>query len=202
MKNSILIIDDDQLVRESLFEVLSHQGYDVAMASDGSEGLAKLGEKDFDLALVDMRLPSAMGIDILKETKERFPEIDVVMMTGFGTVETAVEAMKFGASDYLTKPINDDEIRMLLRRIFDLKKLKVKFDLIIANELRTLPLALRFAGGKIKVHFDAHELYTLQNLADERPDSEHQMDLHLFKRYVRLANSISTISFSIAHVQY
>ncbi len=124
MKNSILIIDDDQLVRESLFEVLSHQGYDVAMASDGTEGLAKLGEKDFDLALVDMRLPNAMGIDILKETKERFPEIDVVMMTGFGTVETAVEAMKFGASDYLTKPINDDEIRILLRRIFDLKKLK------------------------------------------------------------------------------
>lgn len=124
MKNSILIIDDDQLVRESLFEVLSHQGYDVAMASDGTEGLTKLGEADYDLALVDMRLPSGSGIDILKESKERCPNLDVVMMTGFGTVENAVEAMKFGAADYVTKPINDDEIRILLRRIFDLKKLK------------------------------------------------------------------------------
>lgn len=124
MKNSILIIDDDQLVRESLFEVLCHQGYDVTMASDGAEGIMKLKEKDFDVALVDLRLPSRSGMDVLKETRQRFPELDVVMMTGFSTVETAVEAMKHGAFDYLTKPIHDDEIRILLKRVFDVKRLK------------------------------------------------------------------------------
>ncbi len=124
MTNTILIVEDDVLVRESLFEILGLEGYNVQVAAEGKEGLDKLSSKRFDLALVDLRLPDASGIDILKKAKERFPELDVIMMTGFGTVETAVETMKMGARDYVTKPINDDEIRIMIRRIFDTKKLQ------------------------------------------------------------------------------
>lgn len=124
MKNSILIVEDDQLVRESLLEVLSLEGFDVVAAGDTGDGLNKLMQRNFDLALVDMRLPSGDGIEVLKESKQRFPDLDVVMMTGFGSIETAVEAIRMGASDYLTKPINDDEIKLILRRIFETRKLR------------------------------------------------------------------------------
>ncbi|MBI4358213.1 MAG: sigma-54-dependent Fis family transcriptional regulator [Candidatus Omnitrophica bacterium] len=124
MTNSILVVEDDPLVRDSIYEVLSLEKYQVAVAVNGKEGFARLGEKHFDVALVDLRLPDAPGIEFLKTAKERFPDLDMIMMTGFGTVETAVEAMKMGARDYLTKPINDDEIKLLLRQIFDTKKLR------------------------------------------------------------------------------
>ncbi|OGW84783.1 MAG: hypothetical protein A3C35_03410 [Omnitrophica bacterium RIFCSPHIGHO2_02_FULL_46_11] len=124
MPNSILIVEDDKLVRESIFEVLSLEGYHVQMAGDAKESFAKLSERDFDLALVDMRLPDSSGVEILKTSKERFPGLEVIMMTGYGTTETAVEAMKMGARDYLTKPINDDEIKILIKQIFDTRKLQ------------------------------------------------------------------------------
>src|SRR3989338_6049667 len=106
LKNTILVIEDDALVRDSIYEVLSLEGYQVSLAGDAKDGLAKLGGQEFDLAMVDLRLPDSTGMDILKLIKERKPDLDVIMMTGFGTVETAVETMKMGARDYFTKPIN------------------------------------------------------------------------------------------------
>lgn len=124
MKGSVLIVEDDALVRESLCEVLNLSGYQVGLAADGKEGFSRLERQPFDVALVDLRLPEINGIDFLKEAKNRFPALDVLMMTSFGTVESAVEAMKFGANDYFTKPINDDEIKILLDRIFETRRLK------------------------------------------------------------------------------
>jgi two-component system, NtrC family, response regulator HydG len=122
--NSILIIEDDPLVRESICEVLSAEGYWVDTACDSKQGIEKLEQNRFDLAFMDLRLPDSSGIEVLRASKERQPDLDVVMMTGFGTAETAVEAMKIGARDYLTKPINDDELKILVRQILDTKKLK------------------------------------------------------------------------------
>ncbi|MBI4387693.1 MAG: sigma-54-dependent Fis family transcriptional regulator, partial [Candidatus Omnitrophica bacterium] len=124
MRNSILIVEDDALVRESLSEVLNGEGCEVDAAASVAESLQKLTERKFDLALVDLRLSSTSGIEVLKKCKADHMDTDVIMMTGFATVETAVEAMRMGATDYLTKPINDDEIRMLIRRIFDTRKLR------------------------------------------------------------------------------
>ncbi|OGW91314.1 MAG: hypothetical protein A3G33_07970 [Omnitrophica bacterium RIFCSPLOWO2_12_FULL_44_17] len=124
LTRSILIVEDDQLVRESLRDVLSVEGYTVETAADGKEGIRKLEDESFDLALVDMRLPQVSGIDVLKTVKEKYPKLDIIMMTSFGTIETAIEAMRLGATDYLTKPINDDEIRTLLDRIFGPKTLE------------------------------------------------------------------------------
>lgn len=122
--HSILVVEDDTLVRESIFEVLSQEGYSVSLASDAQKGLAELSEKSFDLALVDLRLPDSTGIDFLRAVKNQSADLDVIIMTGFGTVETAVEAMKIGARDYLTKPINDDEIKMMIHRLFEGKQLR------------------------------------------------------------------------------
>ena len=124
MKNTILIVEDDSLVRESLFEVLSLEGYDVTTAQDGKEGLDRLAGKTFDLALVDLRLPEINGLEFLRQSRERFPGMDVIMITSFGTVESAVEAMKVGALDYLTKPIHDEEIKILLKRLFETRHLR------------------------------------------------------------------------------
>ncbi|MDD5218323.1 MAG: sigma-54 dependent transcriptional regulator [Candidatus Omnitrophica bacterium] len=124
MTKSILIIEDDALVRESLYEVLNLEGYRVSMAADGRDGRAFLEKQTVDVVLADLRLPDCSGLDLLKTCAENYPSIDVLIMTSFATVETAVEAMKFGAADYLVKPIHDDEIKILLKRIFEMRELK------------------------------------------------------------------------------
>lgn len=123
-KNTVLIVEDDSLVRESLSEVLSLEGYAVSSAPDGREGLERLASQPFDVALVDLRLPRLNGLEFLKECRGRFPEMDVIMITSYGTVESAVEAMKRGALDYLTKPIHDEEIKILLKRLFETRGLR------------------------------------------------------------------------------
>lgn len=119
MKNSLLIVEDDPDVRESLFEVLSHEGYRVSTAEDAEEALEKLGEDHFDAALIDIRLPRMNGIDFLRKAKERYPNVDCIMMTSFPTAMTAVDAMKIGAVDYIAKPINDHELKALLTRTLE-----------------------------------------------------------------------------------
>ena len=124
MKKYILIIEDDSLVRESLAELVAREGYEVSVAGDSKEGFARLEEKTFDAALLDLRLPDTGGIEFLRECRARYPEMDVIMMTSFGTIETAVEAMRVGARDYLTKPIHDDEIKIILDRLFETREIK------------------------------------------------------------------------------
>jgi len=124
MRNHVLVIEDESLVRDSICELLTLEGYDVSGSKDGEDGLRKLKEEDFDIALVDLRLPTRSGIEVLKEAKEYRPNLDVVMMTGFATAETAVQAMKMGALDYLTKPLNDEELKILVRRVFENRKLR------------------------------------------------------------------------------
>src|SRR3989338_3465782 len=106
MGKSILIIEDDPFVRESLYEILSMEGYDVAMASDGGSGLAMMESHRPHVVLVDLRLPDRSGTDVIKTAREKKSDVDFIVMTSYGTVDTAVEAMKMGATDYLTKPIN------------------------------------------------------------------------------------------------
>lgn len=124
MKTSVLIIEDNELVRDSLAIALRLEGCEVSQAPDGPEGLELLARRGFDLALVDLRLPSANGISVLEKAKALQPGLDVIMMTSFGTVETAVEAMKLGAAHYLTKPINDDELKIILRRLEEARQLR------------------------------------------------------------------------------
>jgi len=124
VKKTILIVEDDALVRESLAELLAREGYGVSFVGDGRQGFELLDKNSFDVILLDLRLPDMGGIDFLRECRQRCPGTDVVMMTSFGTIETAVEAMRAGARDYLTKPIHDDEIKILLERLFETREIK------------------------------------------------------------------------------
>jgi two-component system NtrC family response regulator len=112
MKPKILIIDDDTSLRRVLEYNLQEAGYQVVAAAGGEEGLRLFGEEAPALVITDMKMPGMDGLQVLKAVKERSPETLVMIITAFGTVDIAVEAMKLGAYDYITKPFNRDELRL------------------------------------------------------------------------------------------
>jgi two-component system NtrC family response regulator len=116
-KFQILIVDDEKVQREMLEGFLVKQGYGAIAAADGQRALEKFKSGTFDLVLTDYRMPAMEGIQLLKEIKRLNPEAVVVIMTAYGTVGTAVTAMKEGAYDYLTKPIDLDELLLLIQRV-------------------------------------------------------------------------------------
>ncbi|MDZ7343652.1 MAG: sigma-54 dependent transcriptional regulator [candidate division KSB1 bacterium] len=101
---SILVVDDEESIRESLEKVLSKAGYRTATASSGNEALALLAEQPADVVLADLKMPDGDGIELLKNVKKKYADTEVILLTGYGTIETAVEAMKEGAYDFITKP--------------------------------------------------------------------------------------------------
>jgi two-component system response regulator PilR (NtrC family) len=113
-KGTLLVIDDEEVMREILESLLSQEGYRVKLAATGVEGLEIVGREPVDLAIVDVMLPDQSGIDVLDELKRSDPELVVVMITAFASVETAIEAMKRGAFDYVTKPFKNDEVRVVV----------------------------------------------------------------------------------------
>ena len=113
----ILIVDDDPLIRASLYEVLRKEGHPVQMAADGSEALRRFQAAPTPIVITDLKMPGMDGVQLLQSLKRLAPDIAVVLITGFGTVETAVEAMKLGAYDYVTKPLADGEIQHVVRNI-------------------------------------------------------------------------------------
>jgi two-component system response regulator PilR (NtrC family) len=113
-KGTILVIDDEEVMREILESLLSQEGYRVKLAASGAEGQEIAGREPVDLAIVDVMLPDQSGIDVLDELKRSDPELVVVMITAFASVETAIEAMKRGAFDYVTKPFKNDEVRVVV----------------------------------------------------------------------------------------
>src|SRR5260370_10418728 len=99
----ILIIDDEAAIRESLETLLALEGYAVRSAENGQEGLARIAERPFDLVLLDFAMPDVNGIDLLHEIRERDPQLSVIMITAYGTVENAVKAMQAGAAKFIPK---------------------------------------------------------------------------------------------------
>ncbi len=119
----ILIVDDEPLIRQSLFESLRIEGFQATMSSNGEDALEKLRNNKVDILLTDLKLPKMSGIQLLEKVKKDYPQIEVILITGFGTIETAVEAMRKGAYDYITKPINDQEVRLILQKIVEKKQI-------------------------------------------------------------------------------
>ncbi|HUK47650.1 MAG TPA: sigma-54 dependent transcriptional regulator [Terriglobales bacterium] len=107
---SVLIIDDETEIRESLQTLLEFEGYDVDVAANGTQGLSKLGERPFDLVLLDLALPDRNGIDLLPEIRALDPQSSVIMITAYGTVEDAVRAMQSGATNFLQKPWDNEKL--------------------------------------------------------------------------------------------
>jgi two-component system, NtrC family, response regulator AtoC len=122
--NSILIVDDQKLIRDSLKSALNNEGYRVLIAETGKEGLSFFKKENIDLVLLDIRLPDSNGIDVLKQMKAVNVDVIVVMMTGYGTIENAVTAMKLGAFDYISKPFKTKHISTIIKLALETHKLK------------------------------------------------------------------------------
>lgn len=118
-KKRILVVDDDESLRWVTQAQLQQSGYDVAAAANAASALEQIRNLPADLVITDLKMPGMSGLDLLKEIRSLYPEIIVIMVTAFGTVENAVEAMKAGAYDYITKPVNMDELRLIVNRGFE-----------------------------------------------------------------------------------
>src|SRR5580704_12600612 len=119
----ILIVDDQDMMRDSLAQILVREGHEVVAATDGASAVARLGATRFDLLITDLRMPKMTGLELMAEAKRLRPDMPVVLMTAFATVSNAVEAMKLGAYDYIQKPFNGDEIKLLVDRTLEHSRL-------------------------------------------------------------------------------
>jgi DNA-binding NtrC family response regulator len=121
---SLLVVDDDSLIRRSLGEMLKREGYTVFEAANASEALKIAASAQPSLVITDFNMPEVDGMQLLRELRARRPDLPVILVTGYGTVEQAVEAMKNGAYDYVSKPILDDEMKLVVKRAIEERQLR------------------------------------------------------------------------------
>ena len=119
----ILVIDDEVVVLRNCDKILTKEGYEVETVSNGEEGLKKLDEDNFDAVILDLRLPVLGGMGVLEKIKEKFSDIIVIMITGYSSIESAVEAIKLGASDYVPKPFSPVELTLVVKKALEKKSL-------------------------------------------------------------------------------
>ena len=152
-RTSILIVDDDRIILDSLAEFLQLEGYEIWRATSLTEAIQVLNRQPVDLMLCDVNMPGGNGFELLHVLRKTKPETVAIMITGYGTIESAVEAIKMGAYDYLTKPINDDELKLCVERAMaqrailrENRELKQKLDMrfgldnVVGQDYRMLKL--------------------------------------------------------------
>ena len=166
-KGRILIVEDEKSMREVLRILLEEEKYVVSTAADGLEGLSYIEKDIFDLVVSDIKMPKLDGFGLLKKIKEISPDTLVIMITAFGTTESAIEAMKLGAYDYINKPFNIDEIRLIVRKAIEKKRLSEEISLLRQKVEAT---------------------YSLENIIGQSPQMQ-----ELFKLIPRVAQSNSNV---------
>lgn len=154
MGKSVLIVEDDDLMRSFLATVLGEEGYRVEEARTGDEGLSKFLDGEFDLVLTDLRMPGLTGLELMGEGRKARPHSRWIVLTAFGSIGSAVDAMKAGASDYLTKPLRDpDELRHVVRHVLKEAEAETRISLLSEELGRQFPpLEMIFLGkamGKV-----------------------------------------------------
>lgn len=123
MKFNVLVVDDEKNIREGLGKALQMDGYDVVLAVDGLDAYSRIEEEEIDLVIADLRMPKMSGEELLKRIVDSYPTVPVIILTGHGTIETAVQAMRAGAFDFLTKPVNLDRLGLLVKRALSTREL-------------------------------------------------------------------------------
>ena len=118
----ILVVDDEEIARKNLAHILNKEGYRAETAANGAEALARIQSKPFDLVLTDLKMEKADGMEVLEATKKAYPDMAVILITGYATVETAVESLKKGANDYIAKPFQLDEVRRAVHGALEKKR--------------------------------------------------------------------------------
>ena len=154
---NILVIEDDRKMRDGLVEILTDEGYNVESAENGQIGLEKIKKKEFEVILTDLIMPVMGGMEVLMEIKHIKPMANVIIITAFGTIENAVDAIKAGASDYITKPFKIDEVQTKIRMVLATAEIDkypqiLESDVIkaISNPIRKDTLKLINKAGKLK----------------------------------------------------
>ena len=125
-KHDILVVDDDQHLRMILHQTLEASGYEVKVAESGEEALSLLKERPFDLMITDLMMPGIKGIELIGKAREVYPELGAIVITAYGTIERAVEAMQNGAFDFITKPFSISQIESRVQRYFEYQKLRLE----------------------------------------------------------------------------
>ncbi|MDF1525524.1 MAG: sigma-54 dependent transcriptional regulator [bacterium] len=133
MSEKVLVVDDEPGMRSLLTRVMEKEGYAAAACADGNEALQAFAKEDWDLVIADIDMPGMDGIELLKHLRKNSPHVPVLMITAYATVETAVEAMKLGAHDYITKPFAMDELKIVVGKVFEGQRLLVQRDLLLAE---------------------------------------------------------------------
>ena len=131
----ILVVDDEMIVCESCKRILEEEGYEVDTALSGKEALEKMKENPYDIVITDLKMPEIDGMEVLRTFRREYPDAIVIMITGFSTVETAVEAMKLGAFDYIPKPFTPDEVSIIVKKAIEKKSLLLE-NIYLRQELQ------------------------------------------------------------------
>ncbi|MFW5718181.1 MAG: sigma-54-dependent transcriptional regulator, partial [Spirochaetota bacterium] len=126
MKFNVLVVDDEKNIRAGLGKAIELDGHNVLLAQDGQEALDLLEEEEIDLIIADLKMPRLSGEELLRRVVESYPTLPVIILTGHGTIETAVQAMRDGAYDFLTKPVNLDRLSLLVKRALSTRELALQ----------------------------------------------------------------------------
>ncbi len=157
IKIKIILVDDEELILGLFRSVLQTQGYEVDIAVDGQQALQLCAENDYHIMITDLNMPNMDGMALLKRVKDRWPMMEVIVVTGYGTMQTAIEAMKVGASDFIIKPVNFEQVQFTIQRC--VHKIKAAME---NQELREINAQLR-SVNELKDKFLAitnHEIRT------------------------------------------
>lgn len=164
MKSRILVVDDEESIREFLEIMLRKEGFEVTTAEDGQKALDTIKKKSFDLVISDLQMPNMTGIELLRQVKDQHPEMLFMMITAFGTAETAVEAMKLGAYDYITKPFKIDEVRINIANALRSRNLEVE------NRTLKKELTREYSFQNLVGNSDAmHRIYEMIRRVSQTP---------------------------------
>ncbi len=160
----VLVVDDDASLRRILEYNLAQEGYAVATAASGEDALERLEKATFELVVTDIKMPGMDGMDLLRRIKAESPETQVIVITAFGTIEMAVEAMKAGAAEYITKPFNRDELRLAVRKALRIRNLE-------AENVR-LKQEVRRSEGVDRIVGDSPPMQAVYRLVEKVADSD------------------------------
>lgn len=174
-KEKILVIDDDQSIREMLFDMIQHFGYECRLASNSEEALNLLKKEDFSIIISDIKMPEIDGISLTRIIKQNYPDVDVMIITGYDTEYSFKDVIKAGASDFISKPFGIDEIEAKISRIFRERNLKKELEKM-NEELKRLSIRDSLTGLFNQRHFFTE----LEREAERARRQRHSLSLLLF----------------------
>jgi len=207
-KKRILIIDNDPGIGESLSDIFQEKGYLVSIATKGSEAIGKLKKTNFNVALIDIKLPDISGIALLKEVKEINPDLICMIITGHASIDNAVNTLKYGASAYNTKPLDMDDLLNRIEEALDKQQLKQELKeseekhRTLLNNINDLVIEMDSEG---KLTYVSHQIfdmfgYSQRELAEANVmDLAHPDDVEKYMKAIKILNEIKDFECRTRH---